>query len=303
MPGSPLTRTTWPTLSLLCSQRRVSKPISSSRPTRGSTSSLSVASKRSSSPAKPVTRQAAHRLRDSPHFVAAQVVVREHVAHELSRHRADDDAIGRSLFKSPCMRAARFGVSPTTVLSSAEPSPIMSPTTVRPVAIPMRTANSTLLTSPTSALRPAIASTMPRPVRTARSASFSCAGGSRSRRARRRPCTWRRVVAGDHCGARGLIARITSCRSSGSSRADSAVEPTRSQNITVSCRRSAPDPVGSAARGRDPSGAVAAIATACCTGSIGPTDGLRGVRAAPPVQTRIPSPSSDATPRRAPVRI
>src|SRR5690348_9255685 len=33
---------------------------------------------------------------------------------------------------------------------------------------------------------------------------------------------------------------MTSRRSSGSSRADSAVEPTRSQNITVTCRRSAP---------------------------------------------------------------
>ena len=32
---------------------------------------------------------------------------------------------------------------------------------------------------------------------------------------------------------------MTSRRSSGSSRAESAVEPTRSQNITVSCRRSA----------------------------------------------------------------
>jgi hypothetical protein len=33
---------------------------------------------------------------------------------------------------------------------------------------------------------------------------------------------------------------MTSRKSSGSSRAESAVEPTRSQNITVSCRRSAP---------------------------------------------------------------
>src|ERR1700752_4361873 len=32
---------------------------------------------------------------------------------------------------------------------------------------------------------------------------------------------------------------MTSRKSSGSSRADSAVEPTRSQNITASCRRSA----------------------------------------------------------------
>jgi hypothetical protein len=43
---------------------------------------------------------------------------------------------------------------------------------------------------------------------------------------------------------------MTSRRSSGSSRADSAVEPTRSQNITVSCRRSASAGVGIARCGR-----------------------------------------------------
>jgi hypothetical protein len=36
-----------------------------------------------------------------------------------------------------------------------------------------------------------------------------------------------------------LIGGVTSRRSSGSIRADSAVEPTRSENITVTCRRSA----------------------------------------------------------------
>src|SRR6516165_4624223 len=38
--------------------------------------------------------------------------------------------------------------------------------------------------------------------------------------------------------------RMTSARSSGSSSPASAVEPTRSQNITVRCRRSASVPVG-----------------------------------------------------------
>ena len=37
-----------------------------------------------------------------------------------------------------CSRAARFGVSPTTDCSCAEPSPIRSPTTTSPVAIPTR---------------------------------------------------------------------------------------------------------------------------------------------------------------------
>ena len=58
---------------------------------------------------------------------------------------------------------------------------------------------------------------------------------------------------------------MTSRMSSGSSRADSAVEPTRSQNITVSWRRSAAS--GGAARGspaarRGPGAAEFAIAVA-----------------------------------------
>ena len=42
---------------------------------------------------------------------------------------------------SACSRAARFGVSPTTACSCAAPSPIRSPTTTSPVAIPTRTCN------------------------------------------------------------------------------------------------------------------------------------------------------------------
>ena len=38
-----------------------------------------------------------------------------------------------------CRRAARFGVSPTTLRSCASPAPTSSPTTTRPVAMPMRT--------------------------------------------------------------------------------------------------------------------------------------------------------------------
>ena len=40
-----------------------------------------------------------------------------------------------------CSRAARFGVSPTTASSRAAPSPIRSPTTTRPVAMPTRAAS------------------------------------------------------------------------------------------------------------------------------------------------------------------
>ena len=42
---------------------------------------------------------------------------------------------------SACSRAARFGVSPTTASSCAAPSPIRSPTTTRPVAMPTRAAS------------------------------------------------------------------------------------------------------------------------------------------------------------------
>ena len=42
---------------------------------------------------------------------------------------------------SACRRAARLGVSPTTVSSCAAPSPISSPTTTTPVAMPTRAAN------------------------------------------------------------------------------------------------------------------------------------------------------------------
>ena len=42
-----------------------------------------------------------------------------------------------------CSRAARFGVSPTTACSRAAPSPTKSPTTTRPVAMPMQNVDQT----------------------------------------------------------------------------------------------------------------------------------------------------------------
>src|SRR5215472_6055303 len=66
----------------------------------------------------------------------------------------------------PCSLAARFGVSKTTDCSCADPSPIRSPTTTRPVAIPTRACSVTELTS-----RRPTTSTIPNPARTARSAS------------------------------------------------------------------------------------------------------------------------------------
>jgi Transketolase, thiamine diphosphate binding domain len=71
------------------------------------------------------------------------------------------------------LRAARFGVSPMTACSRAAPSPIKSPTTTVPVAMPMRTCNS----APKSVWRLATAATSASPARVACSASSSCAWG------------------------------------------------------------------------------------------------------------------------------
>ena len=72
---------------------------------------------------------------------------------------------------SPCTRAARFGVSPTTPRSCDAPAPIRSPTTASPVATPIRTRK---------VARPvmrATASITAIPARTACSASSSWAWG------------------------------------------------------------------------------------------------------------------------------
>src|SRR6185437_14728001 len=65
-----------------------------------------------------------------------------------------------------CRRAARFGVSPTTLRSCAAPLPTSSPTTTIPVAMPMRT---DCRTSPT--VSPFTASIIANAARTAFSAS------------------------------------------------------------------------------------------------------------------------------------
>ena len=70
---------------------------------------------------------------------------------------------------SACSRAARFGVSPTTSCSWAAPTPMRSPTTTSPVAMPTRTCKGT----PAAVLSFGTASTSESPARTARSASCS----------------------------------------------------------------------------------------------------------------------------------
>ena len=70
-------------------------------------------------------------------------------------------------------RAARFGVSPTTLCSRAPPAPIWSPTTTRPVAMPTRLCSSAHAVD-LSALTAVTSSSA---ARTACSASSSCARG------------------------------------------------------------------------------------------------------------------------------
>jgi hypothetical protein len=74
---------------------------------------------------------------------------------------------------TPCSRAARFGVSPTTACRWVAPSAMRSPTTTTPVAMPMRVSS----VLPEGAVSRDAAAVTASPARTARSASSSCALG------------------------------------------------------------------------------------------------------------------------------
>ena len=133
-----------------------------------------------------------------------------------------------------CSRAARFGVSPTTACSWAAPTPMRSPTTTRPVAMPIRTCS-----APRDHGCPTASTRQDRPEQPARHRLRV----PRDSRSRRDPVAHvlgdKAVKAANGLGNAAVIRADQSRRSSGSSREASAVEPTRSQNITVSCRRSA----------------------------------------------------------------
>ncbi len=72
-----------------------------------------------------------------------------------------------------CKRAARLGVSPSTVCSDAPPTAIESPTRTTPLAMPIRHASSKSSTTRTVVRATMISSA----ARIARSASSSCACG------------------------------------------------------------------------------------------------------------------------------
>ena len=151
-------------------------------------------------------------------------------------------------------RAARFGVSPTTACSCAAPRrsarrPPPCRWRCRPALPVVRLPASPVCQPPRSAPARRARPAPPRP---------RAPVASRSRRARRRPGTWRRDHPSvDHLGAAFLIG----ARSPGPCPRDRAAppapsSPTRSTNITVSCRRSAAGARGVGGVGRSAAGAA-----------------------------------------------
>ena len=167
IPGSPETNTTRPSPSFACCQRRNKSSSSSSRPTSGVVPERN-ASKRLTTPLSPTTRQAALWLGKTGERLGPEILDLEQVPICRRVLSATTRVPGRA---SACRRAARFGVSPTTPRSCAAPAPIRSPTTTRPLAMPIRTFSGSCVAS-----RPT-ASMTASPARAARSASSSCASG------------------------------------------------------------------------------------------------------------------------------
>ena len=240
MPGSPESRTDLALARPRPRQRSSSRPSSCSRPTSGVRPSACSASNRPSAAPSPSDGAGAHGLGE---------------ALQRRRGRGRGNRTGRRAAggwprrrrPSPvppaaCSRAARFGVSPTTASSRAEPSPISSPTTTEP-GRDADPAGQRLAVGVASA---PTAATRPSPARTARSARPRAPAASRNRPARRRPGTWRRGRRSGRSRRRRRSERraCTLAHLLGVEPAASAVEPTRSTNITVSWRRSAPVATG-----------------------------------------------------------
>src|SRR5580693_5976574 len=132
IPGSPETSTTCPLPAFACCQRLSRRSSSSSRPTSGVASERS-ASKRLNTPLSPTIRQA----RCASENPASACWPRSSISNRAPICRRVLSAMTSvSGAASPCSRAARFSVSPTTPRSCAAPVPIKSPTTTRPLAMP-----------------------------------------------------------------------------------------------------------------------------------------------------------------------
>src|SRR5215472_5282641 len=135
MPGSPETSTTWPSRALARAQRRSNRSISSSRPTSGLSADPRNASNRLSTALGRNTCQ----TRTGAAMPFTSTAPRSWYSKRSPTSRRVPAAMTTApCSASACSRAARFGVSPTTDCSCAEPLPIRSPTTTSPVAIPTR---------------------------------------------------------------------------------------------------------------------------------------------------------------------
>ncbi len=169
IPGSPEISTTWPSRALARAQRRSSRSISSSRPT----------SRVKADPRKASNRLATTLGRSTCHTgTGAAMPFTSTAPRSRYSKRSPTSRCGPAAMTTVsgsarvCSRAARFGVSPTTDCSCADPAPTGSPTTTKPVAIPTRVCNLTDLMSSRPTASRALS-----PARTARSASSSCACG------------------------------------------------------------------------------------------------------------------------------
>src|SRR5262245_51835243 len=131
------------------------------------------------------------------------------------------------------MRAAVLTTSPVTLSPIWGPAP--NATTASPVAIPTRAA----IAGP-GAWSPRIPSWMASPARTARSGSSSCATGAPNTPSAASPTNLSSVPPNRSISSRSRAwyGRRVAFTSSGSARSARSVNPTRSQNRTLTIRRS-----------------------------------------------------------------
>src|SRR4029450_6391951 len=126
MPASPLRKTTCPTPALLCSQRRRSSPLSSSRPTSAGTMAVTNSSSWLGAASRPQTRLTA----SGSATPWSAWVPRSSRAKVLCTRRAVTALITTALAGARAWsRAAMLGVSPSARCSCRPPPPSTPPTT------------------------------------------------------------------------------------------------------------------------------------------------------------------------------
>ena len=166
MPGSPHSNATWPAPRLACSQKFNSLLNCSSRPTKRVSRFGRIASNRLSKTHSLLTLQASTGIA----FPLTSTRPRSSQTNALPSKRCVLAATRTEFGAANCCKwAARFGVSPKTACSRADPSPMVSPMTTNPVAMPTLTCTGLPEGSRSFPMFP----TMSSPARTARSASSS----------------------------------------------------------------------------------------------------------------------------------